>query len=591
MGPVIDQASTDELVQKLWVASDAARGLVELDRLPLLVIRHALHLAMKPSPLSREIDEIWREAEGLGLWAALAPLSKLLLQPPIDALEVFDALMARVQSRMGLKHGQFWLNGDAAKQLIGFVGEADSVRLSFCLSLHPALLLACGDVQQNSRRVSFVSVNRSSIELAEALRALWGVEFEIICGDPLERRAGEFFDVEIALPNFSARVRNPEIISIETQHFLAVSGSETRLTYEAATLADVIIHTKKRAIVYVAQGILFKHVGVEAQAREEIVRGGYLRAVYSIPAGAVFQGAMIKTALVIIDQSSGGAESQRIRMVDLAHDKFSRRGPRGGWQLRTGTSWVSVLASEAPCDPEYAVDVDSDAIAENNYVLTVDRYLCDPGQRAFEEFLSRSDTIEIKDLARPIRPKALLKQEDGEYVALEAAPGDIDETGYLARPRRSARLSESGYKIARSQQLHPGDVLVAIKGAIGAVGLVPDEAPGAGSKEIWTAGQSLMILRLPKDGPITPIGLYAYLSHPSVVEFLRSRSGGATIPGLSAKDLHMLQIPIPSSDELENLEARFEEKQALFREIESIRDKIREIDGLTWPECSIRDDF
>ena len=102
----------------------------------------------------------------------------------------------------------------------------------------------------------------------------------------------------------------------------------------------------------------------------------------------------------------------------------------------------------------------------------------------------------------------------------------------------------------------PGDLLLSIKGTIGAVALVPDDAAVDGDSGFWTAGQSFMVLR-PRKGGCSSIALFEYLSNNAVRETLRSLAGGAGIPTVSIKDLRQFKVPILTPVEEAEIEANF----------------------------------
>ncbi len=147
-----------------------------------------------------------------------------------------------------------------------------------------------------------------------------------------------------------------------------------------------------------------------------------------------------------------------------------------------------------------------------------------------------------------IRPIALTQQEDGEYTVLEAAPADIAEDGNVSDPSWTISVDRVQYRKVSNQMLRPGDVLIAFKGAVGKVGIVPDDVPADGSSAVWAAGQSLMILRMKGRHKLSPHVLCEYLSDEVVQEHLKSLAGGSAIQTIAMKDLKSLAIPLPDKE-------------------------------------------
>jgi hypothetical protein len=186
-----------------------------------------------------------------------------------------------------------------------------------------------------------------------------------------------------------------------------------------------------------------------------------------------------------------------------------------------------------------------------------------------------------------IRPINLQKSEEAEYTIFEASPGDVGVRGYLDKPGRAIEVDRATYSRAANQQLKPGDILLSIKGTIGVVGIVPDTVPGVGEREIWTAGQSLMILRTKKRSSLDPIVLYEYLSDATVQAFIKSMAGGTVIQNLGMKDLKSFQVPIPSADVMAEVRARFMERQTVFDEIEYLQKRVATIRAAHWPHAEL----
>jgi hypothetical protein len=186
-----------------------------------------------------------------------------------------------------------------------------------------------------------------------------------------------------------------------------------------------------------------------------------------------------------------------------------------------------------------------------------------------------------------IRPANLQKSLGEDYTIFEASPGDIGQRGYLEQPERSFTVDRATYTRAMNQRVHPGDVLLSIKGTIGVVGLVPDHVPREGDTAIWTAGQSLMILRPKKRGGMDPITLYEYLTDETVQEFIKSLAGGSVIQNLAMQDLKAFPVPIPAREVIEDVRAGFVARQALLDEVADIQRRITTQRAEKWPHAQL----
>ena len=397
-----------------------------------------------------------------------------------------------------------------------------------------------------------------------------------------------------------------------------------RLNSEPVAIADMLAHAKGRVILGVSNGTLFRSVGIEEVAREEMLESGRLQAVFSMPPGMAYPTTMIATSLLVLDHK--GARRSNVRFIDLSNERFASKTARGRMEAREEHSWVEILDADPyswDADLELVdhdgqgwdacvIDVPLDEIRGQGGILTIERYLKAGVAQSLAGFHERYELAALEDVVELIRPVALPKFDLGKfqreiwpddaesnenagaldpptqtvtvtfYDIFEAAPGDVGERGFLERPAKADVVERSSLRKARNQQLRPGDVVLSVKGTIGRVGLVPETAPDELDANFWTAGQSLMILR-PKGRRMSSVALYEYLSDEIVQEFLHSLSGGTAIRSINAKDLRKLQIPIPAPEMQREIEASFNRRQKLHDEVDELRAEIDKERQRCWP--------
>ena len=369
------------------------------------------------------------------------------------------------------------------------------------------------------------------------------MDLSVFHGQPLERLDGVEAQAEVSLPPFGWKLDSLDTLPRKTLEWLGATQSG-RLTAEPLAIADVLAHAPQaRAIFSLSAGALFRMVGVEVAAREELINTGRLQAVFDVPSGMIYHETGITTALLVV--SPIGQKRDLIRFVDLADPQFAARSSRGRYEARLNASWVDALGASAP-EADHIRDASLDEVEKQGYALTPSRYLSRTASKivAFNE---RYPVRQLADLVELIRPVALPKGEDGAYLVHEAAPGDVGEDGFLIEPPKTTSVDRGGLRKARNQQLEPGDVVISMKGTIGRVGLVPDDVPDRNAEDFWSVGQSMMILR-PLRGTIAPEVLYEYLSSDLMHEHLSALASGAAIQSISMKDLKTLPIPVPAQD-------------------------------------------
>ena len=207
---------------------------------------------------------------------------------------------------------------------------------------------------------------------------------------------------------------------------------------------------------------------------------------------------------------------------------------------------------------------------------------------AVETFLASQTARHLEDVTKMIRPLSMGKDEDGEFIIREAVPGDIGDDDFLAEPKKETHIDRAQLGKARNQRLMPGDLLLSVKGTIGSVALVPEEAAVDGESGFWTAGQSFMILR-PKKDEISSIALYEYLSSGLVSEALRSLAYGAGIPTIPIKALKEFRVPIPSAEDEAAIKAAFQNRQNRLAEVRAILEGVDRARDTSWPHRELQE--
>lgn len=126
-------------------------------------------------------------------------------------------------------------------------------------------------------------------------------------------------------------------------------------------------------------------------------------------------------------------------------------------------------------------------------------------------------------------------------------------------------------------------MLIAFKGNVGKIGIVPDNVPAEGSSNHRTAGQSLMILRLKARDRLSPHVLYEYLSDEVVQEHLKSLAGGSAILDNRDERPKSLAIPLPDEETQAKVAAAVAERQNLYRQIEQLKAQSPRNEGRAGP--------
>ena len=564
-------------MNEVWKIIDTLRGSQRSHELPPLLLMEAANKLNNLPEVSTGSLWRWDQFSKDPSYPQLQAAAQTLISLPV--CERLPALSEVIENCTRGWHGMsLWLSSAATKQISELVKGPSSLRCSFGSSLHPALYagLEARDAGRDVQ-ISFVDEHEEVCDIAKLAASVLELNLSVFCGQPFHRADGVQADAEISLPPFGWKVSDPKMLPHRTTAWLG-AAHPGRITAEPLAIADILAHAPQaQAVLCLSAGALFRTVGVEIAAREELVRTRRLRAVFDVPQGMIFQDAAITTALLIMTPEE--EKSDTVRFLDLSDEHFAIRSSRGRSEIKRDTSWVDALTTLAS-DVGFARDVSVAEIEEQAHILTASRYLSQTAAKV-AAFNERYEVRPLSELVELIRPVALPRVEDGDYLVREAAPADIGEDGLLAQPNKETKVDRGGLRKALNQQVEPGDVVVSVKGTIGRVGLVPAEAPGWDTDAFWTAGQSMMILR-PKKAISSEV-LYEYLSSDMMQKHLNSIAGGAAIQTINMKDLKSLPIPVPSDDEQTSIRIEFSKRMEAFEALRKMRKAIEDMRQGSWP--------
>ena len=488
------------------------------------------------------------------------------------------------------RFGEFWIRKEMSELLVGLINDAKNVRFSFQGAFRPWLAYAfwAADASvpvQIHFSTGSAELERASYDLMSVL-GLKGTSAD--ARPPWDHAASGTADFELMLPPLGMPIRDFDAVSARVLSPLGMAPNRTgRLTAETLSILHALENHETRTLILVGEGELFRMVGAEAVVRRHLVETGRLTAVMGVPPSLFYTSTMVKLGLLVLAGESFARE--QVRFVDIGHKELSYRGTRGRFEFNfdTGTGTADLISGPAPTDKTMGRDVGYEEICKHNFVLTPDRYLNAGLRDRINTLLRDADAAALPDVVEMIRPANLQKSLEDDYTIFEASPGDVGERGYLKQPSRFFTVDRATYTRALNQKVQPGDVLLSIKGTIGVVGLVPEDVPREGDMAIWTAGQSLMILRPKKRSGMDPITLYEYLTDETVQEFIKSLAGGSVIQNLAMKDLKVFPIPIPPKQIMEDVQARFKARQALLDEVAEIQRRIAEERAKQWPHAQL----
>lgn len=347
---------------------------------------------------------------------------------------------------------------------------------------------------------------------------------------------------------------------------------------EKTTLSSVLsvrhllAMAQARVVVCVPNGFLFG-ASTERELRKSMVESGQIRAVIALPPG-VLSVASIAISVIVLSPLGG---EHTVRVVNADHDHFRRMVSKTRSELVDIDAIVEAATGRA--DGVVARDISADEIAANDYQLQVSRYLIPEEQKQIRAILERSKTVSLGDLVEIIRPPVVKSKDSTSVVLREVGVADLPAYGLIEEPQKRIEVDEAMARKLGRFHLRPFDIVLAIKGSVGKVGLVPREAGDADPP--WIPGQSSVALRVSASG-VDPKAVFMLLRSALGQTLLRSIVSSGTIPFIQTRELEALEIPVPPMAEQAAAAQILDQETDLQREIGHLQARLATLSQSLW---------
>ena len=325
----------------------------------------------------------------------------------------------------------------------------------------------------------------------------------------------------------------------------------------------------KHSMIMLEPGVTWSSRRDFYQLRQQLVETRSLKAVIQLPVGAISAINLSPTLLLLNKDKE--QRINRFLFADFSTEKLVKN--KDAWSIPfknlENTRTTSI-----------------DEIRANDYVLDPKRYEFGEGSlltvlnhHNSEPLSSIADIIRAQSI--PISNEANISSDIKKYH--EVSPSDIDDIGFVAQPKKVILVAEEGKRRASQAELHENDIVLAIKGSIGKVGLITENTIEEGCPCV--AGQSFVIIRLKpyKWEEYSPEYLFRYLKTRIVQKYFESFSLGTTIRMLKMSDVTGLPVKIPSQDELLHEKKLHREQIRIKREILEMQNKLYQSE-MDWPK-------
>ncbi|MCB4859134.1 hypothetical protein K7W03_05915 [Sphingobium sp. PNB] len=351
------------------------------------------------------------------------------------------------------------------------------------------------------------------------------------------------------------------LISVPPLGYRMKDGQAAGMLFEAWQVEQLADRARKGFVAVVTDGLLFRESRNDVGFREQLCTMGGLT-VTSLPPGIFGRASGVQVNLLKIDQM----ERPDATFVDgRSMDRVSR----------SGREQEDLIVKQLEClgsAPTRTIGIEE--LATSNYNLLPNRFIVSDELTRMDEALSARHTVRLGDVAKILRPRAPQPvrgdPSDDDVIGLEIAVSDIVD-GKVGAPSKEIRFPAKERMSVGKVHVETDDILVSIKGNVGAVGIVGMGAilDGLMDAPQIVVSQSLAIIRLERGSAIRqPRVLAGILSSPQMRAKLQALAGGTTVPSLPISALQDLAIPVPDADEAFDIEGRLEELDAMQEEIE-----------------------
>ena len=383
-----------------------------------------------------------------------------------------------------------------------------------------------------------------------------------------EKSSLQKFDISIAFPPFGNKIT--EVAWTNLFDRFKEKTSSGSVLY----LRHIIAQTEGKAIVAVPSSILFGR-RAEHSLRTDLLQHGMIEAVISMPS-ALLPFEPTPFSILVLNTQGG---SPNIRFVNGAAEQFSTKD---GKNRSTLVKWTSLIETfKNGIDEAIVADVPVEVVIQNDANLEVSRYLLPPKQKFIQKLFSVSTTRKLKELVEFLRPAKLLPKDEVEGISvLEVSIADFPEYGYLTTPEKQVMLSPKVFSTKEEKSfLRNGDIIIAMKGNLGKLAIIPNSVPPAGHHG-WVVNQSCLIMRSKE--AIDPCLLFVYLRSDVGQTLLKSIISEATVPLIQLKQLKEIEIIVPDTKEAKSVINTFEKQVQIQAEIEHLKEELQHLNKAHW---------
>jgi len=365
------------------------------------------------------------------------------------------------------------------------------------------------------------------------------------------------FDCTVSFPPFAFKHKS-EIFRHDSYSRFKVYQGKGFL--DVAYFEHILATTKRKAVVLMASGFTFRG-GVEEKFRQYLIENNYLEAVVELPSN-ILNGTGILSAFFIINKEK---YNNNVYFLDLKDKQFIVK--KGRKYIFNNIDDIIDIYKDYQEIENISSVITSNKIAENNYSLSVSRYIFSKQDLEIQNMLNSYENKSLQELASIMKSPVLKNEKDGKPI-YEITPSDFKSFGFILECGKIKYTKQSNINT-----LFPNDILISMKGTVGKIAIVGK------IQAKMIASPNIQIIRIEKKDIIEPKVLYMFLKSSIGQSVLKKLTTGTTMPQISTKEIKALEIPILNNTKQLEIIENFDREINLFQEIESINQKIHEINN------------
>jgi len=371
----------------------------------------------------------------------------------------------------------------------------------------------------------------------------------------LENNQLKEFDCTVSFPPFALKSKS-EIFKDDSYRRFKIYQGKGFL--DVAYFEHILATTKRKAVVLMASGFTFRG-GVEEKFRQYLIDNNYLEAVVELPSNILNNTGILSSFFIINKEKN----NNNVYFLDLKSKQFITKKGRK-YLLNNIDEIIEIYKNYKELENISSL-VSNNEIHENNYSLSVSRYIFSKEDLKIKKVLNEYDRKALQDISSIKKSPVIKDEKEGEPI-YEITPSDFKTFGFTLECGKIKHTKQYGL-----DTLIHNDILISMKGTVGKIAIIGE------LKEVMIASPNIQIIRIKNKTIIEPKVLYMFLKSNIGQSLLKHLSTGTVMPQITTKELKQLAIPILDKCKQDEILKNFNNEVNLFKEIESIKEKIHKI--------------